>query len=939
MGEPEVTVRDPAASPVPAPDGSAEDQSENGRNNGHDAPSLPGISSQQATAPRLVDPAAPILHDDLTTPAHRVRVAPPSRRITIETALYGALMILAALTRFWDLGSRTLHHDESLHAYYSWLYATGQGYVHDPLMHGPFLFHANALVYLLLGASDATSRYMPALFGTALVGLPYFLRGPRHLGRWGALIASGLFLISPALLYQSRYIRHDIYTVVGALLLFIAIVRYVDQPERRWLVTAGATLGFLLTNHEIVFGIAAIFGGVLWGALLWGRLRSLVPLQLAFLAVAGGLWLVKPGLFGRALPEIPWSADGSESPPPTRENQMRFYWELLTHPLMIALALLMVITVVVGFVLLTQHWEHADTGGVAVGAGLLGVMAAALWLALVLIVDQEGRTHLGGWRPLAGAGAWRFVAAAFLGVGGVLVGSYGLTAVRNKIGGGEHWLTAVLGGTRTGSVEGAVLRAGLDRRGLALAAGTGAGIFVALYTSLFSNIQGLFTGTVATDGTLFYWLGQQGYRRGDQPWFYYLLLMPQYELIAVVFGVVAAVATGVLVLRVLLHQATPGPRFFFRVFLAVWFAGILASLSWAGEKMPWLVVHITLPATLLAASLLGELGERWQARATVPAAAGATEMGGAVEGRDGWRARSRRGWTEPTLMVGLLALGAGWFLLAGRLSYGTFVSSTAPGGWTRTVTSFAAAHWWWLALPPAVALALIGAAWLTCGARRSGRASLAAMVIGLALLQVHAGWRMTYLEGDVPKDMLIYTQTAPDVSRMIDEIGALSKETTGGKGMEVWYDSGVSWPLQWYLRDFPNRQLRNGPVGGPPEDVPVVIVQNANLGSWQPFLKGYTAQEYVLRWWFPEYPIYRNFAIAPELKPGSSAWKSADQPHGIGAIAGSVIDSLATQFQPAGQQRVYRLLMYRDLPERIDSFRYTMFVRNDLVPGLNRDRY
>src|SRR5688572_9946184 len=49
------------------------------------------------------------------------------RRITWESLAYLLLIVAAALTRFWDLGSRALHHDESLHAYYSWLFATGEG--------------------------------------------------------------------------------------------------------------------------------------------------------------------------------------------------------------------------------------------------------------------------------------------------------------------------------------------------------------------------------------------------------------------------------------------------------------------------------------------------------------------------------------------------------------------------------------------------------------------------------------------------------------------------------------------------------------------------------------------------------------------------------------------------------------------------------------------
>jgi hypothetical protein len=298
------------------------------------------------------------------------------------------------------------------------------------------------------------------------------------------------------------------------------------------------------------------------------------------------------------------------------------------------------------------------------------------------------------------------------------------------------------------------------------------------------------------------------------------------------------------------------------------------------------------------------------------------------------------------LVAALLAAGAGWVLLAGRLSYGAFVEGSEPGGWTRAVTAGAAERWWLLALAPAAAAAAIGLSWLRRGPRRSGRAVLAAVVAGLLLLQVHAGWRTAFLEGDVPKDMLIYTQTSPDVSRMVREIDALSAELTGGKGMEVWYDSGVSWPLQWYFRDYPNRQLRNGPLSGPPDDVPVVIVTNDRLGSMEPYLDDYTAQEYVLRWWFPE-DIYRDFAIAPEIPPGRSAWDGSEEQRNPVAIVRSIFDSAASLLTPEGQQDLYRLVMYRDLPLPIGArdgnydgtYRYTMFVRNDLLPILNTIRY
>ena len=38
-------------------------------------------------------------------------------RVNREIAAYAALLIVAAGMRFWDLGSRAIHHDESLHAW------------------------------------------------------------------------------------------------------------------------------------------------------------------------------------------------------------------------------------------------------------------------------------------------------------------------------------------------------------------------------------------------------------------------------------------------------------------------------------------------------------------------------------------------------------------------------------------------------------------------------------------------------------------------------------------------------------------------------------------------------------------------------------------------------------------------------------------------------
>src|SRR3989304_2652319 len=96
-----------------------------------------------------------------------------------EVAAYATILFAAFALRFWDLGSRALHHDESIHAQWSWGLLQGN-YNHSPVFHGPFYYHIQGLVFFLFGATDYTSRVSAAFFGTALVVLPLLMR--RRLG-------------------------------------------------------------------------------------------------------------------------------------------------------------------------------------------------------------------------------------------------------------------------------------------------------------------------------------------------------------------------------------------------------------------------------------------------------------------------------------------------------------------------------------------------------------------------------------------------------------------------------------------------------------------------------------------------------------------------------------------------------------------------------------
>ena len=171
------------------------------------------------------------------------------------------ILLAAVFTRFYILGDRVMSHDEALHTKFSWYLYSGSGYRHNPMMHGPLLFHMTALNYFLFGVNDYVARIFPAVLGVALVLSPFLFR--RWLGRGGALIASLLLLISPSISYYNRYIRHDTPNMLVAVLLLWAILKYLEDGRNRWLYALGAFFALLYTTKETCYIYTLIFFVVL----------------------------------------------------------------------------------------------------------------------------------------------------------------------------------------------------------------------------------------------------------------------------------------------------------------------------------------------------------------------------------------------------------------------------------------------------------------------------------------------------------------------------------------------------------------------------------------------------------------------------------------------------------------------------------------------------
>jgi uncharacterized protein (TIGR03663 family) len=730
-------------------------------------------------------------------------------RVNWEVVAFAVLLVVTIGTRLWDLNSRAMHHDESIHAYYSYQQFLGNPAAHartadqpfagyDPAYHGPFLYNIVALSYFLFGATEATSRLMPAIFGIILLGLCWLLRP--YLGRVGALTAALFVALSPSIMYYSRSLRHDIFALVGTMMLFLAILGYMRSHRSHWIILGALGFGIAYTSHELVFLNVFIFA--------------------TFLIVA---WLVLNFL----------------GAPGDRDRNMQL------NPI-------------------TE-----------------------------------------GLRALFTTGRW-----------------------------------ALLGGI---------------------------GLFVVMYLVLFSNLmttpQGIIDGIAKG---IAYWGGQHGVARGNQPVYYYaLLLLPIYELLAYITAFVTLIFLGV---RLALGKAdvpsdlpadaypeTAGRQrgsFFtegtdeagyglpsaalmhgFTVaFLAWWSFGALVAYSLAGEKMPWLTMQMALPFSLLAAAGIGRLVQRIA-----------------------WKELLDRG----GLFMGILLLLIIFAVLAFFVNLpGVFNNPSPQLGQQAQMRALVLA---------AFILLMVGAVawlWLRLTTHNAWRViALTLVFIGL-VYGIRSAWLANYRNGDVPVEMLVYTQTAPDVPLISKRIERLSRDltafterntsdVTGGRSLQIGIDTTVEWPFDWYFRD--QRKLarfathdQNGAVmslsaaqtAGLPASAPVLLVSDdfQAQSDFQGFIADkYTGTRYKLRWWFPEdETTYKIPARDAQGNPVFEGPPGAQQQ--VWDNLGFLGTYFGTLFTPFGQingapswQRPVKYLLYRDPGAPLGSTDVWLYVRNDLL--------
>ncbi|MCJ7694908.1 MAG: glycosyltransferase family 39 protein, partial [Anaerolineaceae bacterium] len=153
---------------------------------------------------------------------------------SIEKLILILIIVLAIVSRLYDVGARVMAHDEVNHVVPSYELYQGRGYRYDPVTHGPFQFHMIAVSYFIFGDSDFSSRIPAALFGIAVVLFALFA-WRKYLGRVGSLLAGLFFLISPYMLFYSRYTRNEIFIVFWGSVMLWLFLRYLECGEKKYL--------------------------------------------------------------------------------------------------------------------------------------------------------------------------------------------------------------------------------------------------------------------------------------------------------------------------------------------------------------------------------------------------------------------------------------------------------------------------------------------------------------------------------------------------------------------------------------------------------------------------------------------------------------------------------------------------------------------------------
>ncbi len=770
--------------------------------------------------------------------------------INIEKVIFAVIIILAIVSRFYILDARVMSHDEVNHVRPSWELYTGQGYRHDPVTHGPMQFHLVALSYLLLGDNDFTSRLPAALFSIATVMMMWKYR--RYFGKVGALWSGLFMLISPYLLFYGRYTRNEAFVALWAVITIYAVLRFLEEGKDKFLLLLAGIFSLQFATKETAFIYSA---------------QILLFLLLLFLKrLYDKDWLdagkKRPFLLGLIIGAIliilaaGLALIGGKTPVPVDPAvTIPIVKPFIFSTLPLILLGLALIDIVVAIIFLVR------------GLGFAEIRSERSFDLLILIgtfvLPQLTALPI----KLFGLDPLDYSSPALIRTGIFLAVLIGISAAIGIWWRSSTWLKSAV---------------------------IFYGIYIFLYTTIFTNGQGFFTGII---GSLGYWLAQQTVQRGSQPMYYYALIqIPMYEFLPAVgslLGIFYAIrfwlkkpASGKEILpetkegdpQVEKRTITP---LFILTFLIFWVVSALGAYSYAGERMPWLTVHIAVPMILLAGYSFG----LW------------------VEKINWSKLLAKQGWLVITFLILLVVSSTRLFT--------AFMSPIPPFSGNgldqlSATTAFIFAALFFIGAVGGLVYSI--SRWKEF---QYGYLFGVIVLVGLIGLTARAAYRANYINYDTAKEYLVYAHAARGPKDILAQVEEISERIAGGKNLKIAYDNHSLYPYWWYFRDFPNLDYFGEQPSKTLKDDPIVLVGNPNYDKVDPILnKGFYKFEYLRLWW-PNQDYYEltpqrvwNAFTDPKIRAGIfDIWLNRDYKL-YAEATGSTTMTLET-WEPAERIRLY----------------------------------
>jgi uncharacterized protein (TIGR03663 family) len=724
--------------------------------------------------------------------------------LSLETLLITFILLLAVVSRFYDVDARVMSHDEVNHVVPSWDLYQGKGYRHDPVTHGPLQFHMIALSYFMMGDSDFSSRLPAVLCSIATVAVVLF-GYRRYLGRSGAIIGGLLVLISPYLLFYGRYTRNEALVGLFGALMIYAVLRYLDRGDSASMILLTAVTALHYTSKETSFIYSAQLLLFLAFVFLdkivradWkdsgvrNRFIILMAAAILLVGVALGIGVLEASSVDIASAEA--EALGPEMANPGLSPQLTGELSALVLAILAGGAALF-------FLIRDLGWEKIR----ALRSFDLLIVQGSLILPLLAAfpVKLIGSALGTGWDPIDYSPEGMVPTAIAIILCAAAAAAIGL------------WWNF-----RSWLINAAVFYT----------------IFAIFYTTFFTNGQGFFTGLV---GSLGYWLSQQGVERGSQPLYYYALIqIPVYEYLPAI-GSLLALYFGIKYNRFATipgrspaadigapaetdpDQESAPQKLPILILLLFWSLTSLIAYSIAGERMPWLTFHIALPLILCAGWGFGFLVDStpWQ------------------------KIKDNRSLVAvvllPVFITSLVSL------------VGSLAGNSAPFQGKELENLQATSKF--LLATVSTLLSGWGIIYLLKGWRVREIARLLSLTLFalLAVLTARAAYMASYINYDNAKEYLVYAHAARGPKDVLEQVAEISQRTTGGKDVVVAYDNDGLYPYWWYLRDYPNHRWFTDKPTRDLREVPLIISGEGNFSKLDSIVKDNFVQFDYMRLWWP----------------------------------------------------------------------------------------